>query len=57
MISVADPGCLSQIPDPAFLVIPYPRSYIKKREVQNKFNFFLPDQMITGTGTAVNIHT
>jgi hypothetical protein len=42
------------IPDPAFLVIPDldPGSYIKK-EVQNKFNFFLPDQMITGTAENV----
>jgi hypothetical protein len=28
--SVADPGCLSRIPDPTFLVIPDPGSYIKK---------------------------
>jgi hypothetical protein len=45
------------IPDPAFLVIPDPgsgsRILHEKREVQNKFNFFLPDQMIT----AVNVHT
>jgi hypothetical protein len=52
--SVADPGCLSRIPDPdpTFLVIPDPGSYIKK-EVKNKFYFFLPDQMIS----AVNVHT
>jgi hypothetical protein len=29
----------------------------KQAEVQNKPIFFLPDQMITGTGTVVNVHT
>jgi hypothetical protein len=32
MISVADPGCLSRIPDPGFLPIPDPKTSTKGRK-------------------------